>query len=198
MVIKKTLLNPKSEYLILDILQYIKIIFSDLFYIFISFVIDLILLLFVKKSISKKEKLTVSFVANINKVVLDLNRIQNNDNNEKQKKKDSLKNKITLFIVLNGFNFLLLRLPLAISSFYGFISRYDNQEKVYKPNLFTYLICRYFRFCLSLNGFFYFIYLNSFIIQFFILLKLDKNFKHVFNSFKIYLKKLFLTKQMLI
>lgn len=62
MVIKKTLLNPKSEYLILDILQYIKIIFSDLFYIFISFVIDLILLLFVKKSISKKEKLTVSFV----------------------------------------------------------------------------------------------------------------------------------------
>ncbi len=47
----------KSEYLILDILQYIKIIFSDLFYILISFLIDLILLLFVKKSISKKEKI---------------------------------------------------------------------------------------------------------------------------------------------
>jgi len=172
----------KSEYLILDILQYIKIIFSDLFYILISFLIDLILLLFVKKSISKKEKITVSFVANINKVALDMNRMQNNGISEKQKKKDSLKNRITLMIVLNGFNFILLRLPLAISSFYGFISRYDNQEKVYKPNLFTYLICRYFRFCLSLNGFFYFMYLNSFIIQFFIILKLDKNFKNIFKS----------------
>jgi hypothetical protein len=121
-------------------------------------------------------------VANINKVVLDMNRMQNNGISEKQKKKDSLKNRITLMIVLNGFNFILLRLPLAISSFYGFISRYDNQEKVYKPNLFTYLICRYFRFCLSLNGFFYFMYLNSFINQFFIILKLDKNFKNIFKS----------------
>ena len=63
------------------------------------------------------------------------------------------------------------------------------QEKVHKPDLIMYLICRYFKFCRSLNGFFYFIYLNSFIIQFFIFYKLDKNFKKGLKSFKEFLVK---------
>jgi hypothetical protein len=178
-----------SEYLILDILQYIKIIFSDIFYILISFIIDLFLFVFVKKSMIKKERLTVSFVANLNRVVLDISRNQNEQ--EKQKKINSLKNRITLMIFLNGINFLIFRIPLAVLSFYGFIFRYDYQVKVHKPDLTMYLICRYFKFCRSLNGFFYFIYLNSFIIQFFIFYKLDKNFKKGFNSIKICLKKCF-------
>ncbi len=87
-------------------------------------------------------------------------------------------------IILNGINFLIFRLPMAVLSFYGFIFRYDYQEKVHKPDLTMYLICRYFKFCRSLNEFFYFIYLNSFIIQFFIFYKLDKNFKKGLKSIK--------------
>jgi hypothetical protein len=177
----------QSEYLVLDILQYIKIIFSDIFYILVSFIIDLFLLLFVKKSMAKKERLTVSFVASVNRVVLDVSRIQNNEQ-EKEKKINSLKNRISSMIIINGINFLIFRLPIAILSFYGFIFRYDNQEKKHKPDLTTYLICRFFRFCISLNGFCYLIYLNSFIIQFFIFYKLDKNFKKGFKYIKIYLK----------
>jgi hypothetical protein len=180
-----------SEYLVLDILQYIKIIFSDIFYILISFIIDLYLFFFVKKSMIKKERLTVSFVTNVNRVVLDISRDQNNNEQEKQKKINSLKNRLTLMIILNGFNFLIFRLPMAMLSFYGFIFRYDYQEKVHKPDLTMYIICRYFKFCRSLNAFFYFIYLNSFIIQFFIFYKLDKNFKKGFKGIKIYLKKYF-------
>jgi hypothetical protein len=101
-----------SEYLVLDILQYIKIIFSDIFYILISFIIDLFLFLFVEKSMIKKERLTVSFVANVNRVVLDISRNYQNNEQEKQKKINSLKNRITLMIILNGINFLIFRLPI--------------------------------------------------------------------------------------
>jgi hypothetical protein len=177
----------QSEYLILDIFQYIKIIFSDIFYILVSFIIDLFLFLFVKKSMTKKERLTVSFVASVNRVVLDISRFQNNEQ-EKEKKINSLKNRISSMIIINGINFLIFRLPIAILSFYGFIFRYDSQEKKHKPDLTMYLICRFFRFCISLNGFCYLIYLNSFIIQFFIFYKLDKNFKKGFKYIKIYWK----------
>jgi len=177
-----------SEYTLLSMFQYIKIIFSDLFYILISFIIDLILLLFVKKSMIKKQSLTIKFLVNVNRVVINSTGIGNTER-DKQKKINSLKNRITLMIILNGLNFLLLRLPLALISFYGFIFRYDNNETKYKPNLTMYLICRYFRFCFSLNSFCYFIYLNSFIIQFFIFFKLDKNFKNIFKSYKNYLKQ---------
>jgi hypothetical protein len=174
-----------SEYLILDIFQYIKIIFSDISYIIISFTIDLILFSYIKKSMAKKTKLTVSFVADVNRVIIGT---QTENNNKTKNKINSLKNRMTLIIILNGFNFILFRLPLAIISFYGFVFRYDNEENKHKPNLTMYIVCRYFRFCKSLNEFFYFIYLNSIILQFFIFYKLDKNFKKSFKSIKINLK----------
>jgi hypothetical protein len=182
-----------SEYLILDIFQYIKLLFSDIFYILISFIIDLILFLFIKKSMAKKERLTVSFVANLNRVIIGSTTTitENQTENLGQNKINSLKNRITLIIIFNGFNFLLFRLPLAILSVYGFIFRYDKEENKLKPNLTMYIICRYFRFCICLNELFYFFYLNSFIIQFFIFYNLDKNFKKSFNSIKEYLKKFF-------
>jgi len=179
-----------SEYLILDIFQYIKIIFSDIFYIITSFLIDLILILFIKKSMSKKERLTVTFVVNVNRVIIGPieNQAENNDQTKRKKKTNSVKNKMTLIIILNGFNFIFFRLPLAILSFYGFFIRYDIEENKFKPNLIMYIICRFFKFCISLNSFFYFFYLNSFILQFFIFYNLDKNFKKSLKSIKKYLK----------
>jgi hypothetical protein len=180
-----------SEYLILDIFQYVKLIFSDLFYILISFIIDLILFLFIKKSMKKKSMLTVSFVANVNRVIIGSIGNNQTENKDKKNKINSLKNRMTLIIILNGFNFILFRLPLAIISLYGFVFRYDNEENKHKPNLTMYIICRYFRFCISLNEFFYFTYLNSIIIQFFIFYKLDKNFRKSLKSIGLYLKNKF-------
>ena len=57
----------------------------------------------------------------------------------------------------------------------------------YEPNLNAYLICRYYRFCLSLEDFFFLFYLNSFIIQFIIFYRLDKNFK---ENFKFLLQRI--------
>jgi hypothetical protein len=114
-----------------------------------------------------------------------------NNQTENRDKINSLKNRMTLIIILNGFNFILFRLPLAIISLYGFVFRYDNEENKHKPNLTMYIICRYFRFCISLNEFFYFIYLNSIIIQFFIFYKLDKNFKKSLKSIGLFLKNKF-------
>ena len=179
-----------SEYLILDIFQYIKLIFSDLFYIISSFLIDFVLLIFVRKKMQKKVELTTmsTFVASLNLVVLATVRIKNN--NDTKKRINKLKNRITTMIILNGLNFLVLRFPLALLSFYGFIFRFDNQEHQHKPNTYLYIICRYYKFCTSLEEIFYFIYLNSYIIQFFIFLKLDKNFKESFRDLVICGKKM--------
>jgi len=181
-----------SEYLILDILKYIKIIFSDIFYILIIFTVDLILLFYVRKKMIKKEQLTIvsSLVVDLNRVVLGSTRTGSTSlADDKKKKINSLKNRITLMIILNGINFLIFRLPLSILSFYGFLFRYDYDEHIHKPNLNSYLICRFFRFCISLEDFFYFCYLVSFIIQFFIFFKLDKNLQESFRKLRKNLKE---------
>lgn len=141
-----------------------------------------VLLIFVRKKMHKKEELTTmsTFVASLNQVVLASVRIKNN--NDTKKRINKLKNRITTMIILNGLNFLVLRFPLALLSFYGFIFRFDNQEYQHKPNTYLYIICRYYKFCTSLEEIFYFIYLNSYIIQFFIFLKLDKNIKESFGD----------------
>jgi len=166
--------KTKTEYLILNILQYLKIIFSDLFYIVISFTIDFVLLTFVKNKISKNKELTKEL------------RIPTDQENSKVKRLNSLKNRLTMIIIFSGINFILCRLPLGILSFYGFYFR--NENNAYKPNLNMYLICRYYGFCISLGDFFYFFYLNSFIIQFFIFYKLDNNFKKSVYNIKESLK----------
>jgi len=185
--------TTKSEYIILDILKYVKIIFSDIVYIIITFSIDLILLFYVRKKMIKKVQLTVisSFVVELNQVVFRTNSDSTGNSDttnladDKKKKINALKHRITLMIILNGVNFLLFRLPLALFSFYGFLFRYDYDEHTNKPSLNAYIICRFFKFCTySLDDFFYFIYLISFIIQFFIFFKLDKNLKESFRNLK--------------
>jgi hypothetical protein len=178
----------KTEYLVLHIFQYIKIIFSDTFYIIVSFVIDLILLKFVKKKLEQRKQLIffpVLFNA-VNQVatimmdpILERNRIR-------IKRFDSTKKRMISMIILNGINFIFFRLPLSLLSFYGFIYRFDRNSNMYKPSLISYIICRKYKFCSALEDLFYFIYLISFIVQFAILYKFDKNFK---ESLKHLLKK---------
>ena len=131
---------------------------------------------------------------NINQItpVYNTNRLQPTPNNSnfndenKQKRIFLLKKRLTKMIILNGFNFLIFRFPLAVVSFYGFYFRFNNQTNRYEPNLNIYIICRYYRFCLSLEDIFFLFYLNSYIIQFIIFYRLDKNFKENF----IYLLKI--------
>ena len=203
----------KSEYSVLNFFQFIKLIFSDLFYIIITFIIDIILLLFVRKNMLKKERLTNLVAPSCNNIigvnlpieqtitidqitpVHNMNTLQSTPNNSniinenKQKRILLLKKRLTKMIILNGFNFLIFRFPLAVVSFYGFYFRFNNQTNKYEPNLNTYIICRYYRFCLSLEDIFFLFYLNSYVIQFFIFYKLDKNFKENFIFLLKRLKK---------
>lgn len=176
----------KTEYTVLQIFQYVKIIFSDAFYIIISFIIDLILLKFLKKKIEQKKKLlfypvifnTVNQVATIMvDQILERNQIR-------IKRFDSTKKRMTSMIILNGINFIFFRLPLSLLSFYGFIYRFDKNSNFYKPSLISYIICRAFKLCSALDDLFYFVYLISFVVQYTILYKLDKNFKESFKHLK--------------
>ena len=66
--------------------------------------------------------------------------IRTNVNSEETNQYDSTTNRLTVMIILNGLNCFLLRFPSAFASFYGFIFRYDYQEKVHKPDLTMYII----------------------------------------------------------
>ncbi len=83
-------------------------------------------------------------------------------------------------VILNGINFLLLRFPLAIIDFYSLIFRLDKNSTndfKFKPDLFSFVVCRVLLFCEDLKTVFIALYLLSFFVQFFIFYKLDKNFR---------------------
>jgi hypothetical protein len=155
------------QYYILNIFFYLKIIFSDLFYIILNLIIDLRLLSFIKIQNSKKITIIRLITANTanNKAI-------------------STTNRLTVMIILNGLNCFLLRFPSAFASFYGFIFRFDIADKIFKPNIPSYIVCRGFKICPSLQEILYFLYLISLFLQFFIFLKFDKIFRKGFNEIK--------------
>ena len=155
------------QYYILNIFFYLKIIFSDLFYIILNLIIDLRLLSFIKIQNSKKITIIRLITANTtnNKAI-------------------STTNRLTVMIILNGLNCFLLRFPSAFASFYGFIFRFDIADKIFKPNIPSYIVCRGFHFCPSLQEILYFLYLFSLFLQFFIFLKFDKIFRKGYNEIK--------------
>ena len=159
--------------------MFFKIIFSDVLNILISFVIDLILLFFVKKKMSIKRSLVF-----VNPVVSLIFTQFKNKRNISKNKFNTSKNRITTMIILNGVNFLLFKLPLALISFNGFFVKFDSGHMSFSPNLTVYIVCRVFKLCDSLQEFFFFVYLNSFFFQFIILLKLDRNFIEAFKLIK--------------
>jgi len=164
---------PLFQFYLLNFFFYIKVIFSDLFYIIFNLIIDLKLLSFIKTQIAKKSRI--------------LAQIENNISN----KANSTKNRITTMIILNGLNCLVLRFPSAFANFYGFIFRYDKTDKIFKPNISGYIVCRGFKICPSLQEILFFFYLISLLIQFLIFLKFDKIFRKGYNEIKENILKIF-------
>jgi len=148
------------EYNIFTSLQYLKLFLVDLLFFILSIVIDSVLVLFIKQSITRTSH-----------------------NNELKKK---CKQRIVLMIVLNGVNFLLLRLPSFLLDFYVLIFNYNyntrNGIAQYKPDMASYLVCRFIGFCESLDQIYDFLVLFSFLNQFFIFYKLDSYFREAFKS----------------
>jgi len=162
------------QYYILNIFFYIKMIFSDLSYIILNLYIDLKLLSFIKTQ---------------NKKRLELTRRVSSANETNQS--DSLTNRLTGMIVLNGINCFVFRFPSAFASFYGFIFRFDKSDKMFKPNIPSYIVCRGFHFCANLQEILYFLYLFSLFLQFFIFLKFDKIFRKGYSEIKTNFLKAF-------
>jgi hypothetical protein len=170
----------KNEKLLLNIFQYLKIIVSDLSFYLLSIFFDVSLILFIKKSInSVRSALTVGFTSKI------------------IEKKKASKRRLTAMIILNGLNFFIFRLPLALIDLYGlivsislFINSKNNEFSLeYKPDLTVFLICRHFNFCDSLQKLFYSFYAFSFLIQFYIFYKLDSNFKEAIQKINFLCKR---------
>jgi hypothetical protein len=159
----------KSEYIFLTVCQYLKIIISDLLFFILSIIFDIVLIIFIQKSIINMERITLYTVNNYNL----------------EMKKNS-KSRLKAMVILNGINFLLLRFPLAIIDFYSLIFRLDKNSTndfKFKPDLFSFVVCRVLLFCEDLKTVFIALYLLSFFVQFFIFYKLDKNFRRGFASF---------------
>jgi len=171
--------SSQSEYYLLNISQYVRIIFSDLAHIIVSTIIDIVLFGFVKKQIRIKKTLV-----NANQV---LSLIAGQSVNKKKLNKNHVKShdRISTMIILNGINFLLLRFPIALLSFYGFVFRYNKYTKKYEPDLVSYIICKTIKLCGSLQETFTCLYLVSFIVQFFIFYCLDNNFKESLLQLKL-------------
>ena len=62
----------------------------------------------------------------------------------------------------------------------NFVYFYDKTNKQYKPYLTDYIICRRFKFCENITELAQIFYFLSFVFQFFIFIKLDKNFHDIF------------------
>jgi hypothetical protein len=168
--------SSKSEYLLVNMSQYIRLIFSDLAHIILLTVFDVSLLVHVKRQIKLKKRLTQSIL--IQCVITQRQKYL------KKKQQNQSKDRLSTIIMLNGINFLFLRLPLALSSFYGFMFTYSREQLKYEPNLFIYIMCKPIGLCRSLKEIFTCFYFLSFILQFFIFYKLDTNFKLRISNLK--------------
>ena len=158
----------QTEYFIFNIFQYIKIIFADFLLVVLVISIDIRLSFFIQKQISRSsESLNISQRA--------------------LKKKKNSQNRINAMIIWNGINFFFFRLPSSLMDLYGLLFLYNRQNEYsyrFLPNTSSYMVCRIFKFCSSLQEIFYFFYLFSFIFQFLIFYKLDKNFNESMMNIK--------------
>ena len=75
----------------------------------------------------------------------------------RKKKRQESKKRISSMILLNGLNFLILRTPVLVVSFYGFFYRYDKSSGAPFPDFISYHVCRTFRF----HFFFNFLYFTN-------------------------------------
>ena len=159
-------------------LQIIRIILSDLLYIVFVLIIDLALLKFITLHMRKKAAIALVEITLTESRKLKL----------KRQKKISQK-RLSSLIILNGINFLFFKLPSSLVNLYSFIFYFDKTNNIHKPNMYSYTICRYFNFCESVAELAHLFYLLSYLIQFFIFYKLDKNFHEYFLESILRLKQ---------
>ena len=116
----------------------------------------------------------------------------------KRRQHEITEKKLTCLIILNGINFLVFKLPSALIKLYSFIYYYDQTNKQHEPSILGYIVCRYFNFCESVAELAHLLYLFSYLIQFFIFYKLDKNFHDQFlvliSEIKLKFKQIFLNR----
>jgi hypothetical protein len=162
----------QNENILYNIFQYVKIIFSDLLFFLAALLFDIFLIVFINR---KNENNTINLVVGA-------------VNNQRLERKQTAKKRIIGNIVMNGINFLILRLPLSIIDIYGLIVSINISNKIiqYKPNLSIFIVCRLFRFCNDIQLICFTFYLVSFLIQFFLFFKLDNNFLLSLRSFKFF------------
>jgi hypothetical protein len=159
-----------SEYVILNVFQCLKIIFSDLTYIIATTIVDILLFKIVKKQMDNKRKILLNLNQNRTTTATGAN-------NKKKENILSAEYRISRMIILNEINYFIFRFPFAVYNFYDLIFRHDEKAEKHLPNLISFLVCHRFNFCKSIGQIFYFLYLISYFLQFIIFYKLDKNFK---------------------
>ena len=164
---------------VLSGLRYARVLTVDVVYILVSFLVDLKLFLFVKAKIKKNHEVAHEIELTVmSRTLVGSDRLKHRILEMKRRKKDSiLKNRITGIIILNGVSFILFRLPSVLLSFALLFFSFDQSTVNFKPSGFAYKFCVVFRFCDLLRELNLIFYLSSFLMQFFILFKLDKNLK---------------------
>ena len=184
--------KPSVQYL-LTVLHYIRVIVSDTLYVLVNFVIDMFLYFFVRNQMRKKrtDLIAVSFLV-VNSRNATLRQLR--DEYRKKKQLKHSQNRITGMILLNGLNFCLFRLPAVILSltilFFGFNQEMFRFYPYFVPD-FAHRICKVFKLCDVLEDVSFIFYMISFIVQFVIFVKLDKNFKESYHLMKVSIRKRF-------
>lgn len=182
----------KLELTMLNLFQYLKIFTADLVYILFSFLIDLLLIFYVRKKMNIKKSIARVLPA----ISLALKEMKSDRMNGKKVDANTSSYRLTGMIIFNGINFIVFRLPLSLVSIYGLVFYYEVHESVhyslkkvvFKPSVSTYIVCRGYGFCETLEDFFHLVYLNSFIVQFWILYRFDKKFHASFRQLTIFRK----------
>ena len=154
----------------------IKIIFSDILFLVFNFIIDVKLYLFLKKSDLKKLELTKATKKD------HLTYKQQKLEVAKNRLSKVSKNKIKATIYFNFFNFFILKFPLILFSLLHFIFSYDekvlqNPDENKSSRLFI-TLCSFYKICESFSSLSLMFLLLSFLFQFYILIKLDRNFSY--------------------
>ena len=86
--------------------------------------------------------------------------------------------------IFNNTGLVISIIILLVLLIFSYNKNNDSHLVQFKPDIFSFVICRIFLFCQDLQKIFTTLYFISFFVQFFIFFKLDKNFKQGL-SFKI-------------
>ena len=173
--------NKNVEY-ILNVLHAMKILFAEILFLVFLFVFDIVLYIFLKQSEAKKQNLvktkeTDHLTFKQKKILI-----------AKQRHSRLSMNKVKVNILLNSINFFLFKLPFIVFNLLFYVFSYDEFEFSFASNKLWFILCSYYKMCEAFSALSLLFLLFSFLFQFFVLIKLDKNFR--IKNIKSHLKSL--------